>query len=308
MSNINELPNNIYERLEYLEFMLRFRGWVSRTDLKDKFGISDAAATRDIRYYKGLRIGEDSQDLNMSLNNVTKKYEINNSTFEPIFSLTIQQALAKIRKKKFCDALEMGASDGVLTPPRLGLPNIENLANITRAISNGNALDIKYRSVKNGFSNKTVIPHSLFDNGIHWYMRVYDKKRERFIDCALTRVESTSINPTSPSTKEKKSSDHQWNRIVKLELVPHPNRINVKNPKTIEYDFHMEQGCLKLEVRAPVVGYWLSIWNVDCTEDHSLEGYQYQLWLQNHQTLYDVDSRGIAPGLSDYHKEKAASL
>jgi hypothetical protein len=91
--------------------------------------------------------------------------------------------------------------------------------------------------------------------------------------------------------------------MVSLELIPHPNRKNVPHPETIDHDFKMKDGMLKLMVRAAVAGYWLHHWNVDCTENHRLEGYDYQLWLQNHQTLYDVESRGIAPGLSTYDQD-----
>lgn len=92
--------------------------------------------------------------------------------------------------------------------------------------------------------------------------------------------------------------------MVSLELVPHPNKTNVGPPETVECDFDMNEGCLVINVRAAIAGFWLYHWSVDCTEDHSLEGYDYQLWLRNHQTLYDVDSRKIAPGLSEYPYNK----
>ena len=37
-------------------------------------------------------------------------------------------------------------------------------------------------------------------------------------------------------------------------------------------------------------------WNVDCTERGTLQGAEYQLWLQNRFTLRDVDNLAIAPG------------
>ncbi|MGF1729487.1 helix-turn-helix transcriptional regulator [Photobacterium kasasachensis] len=300
MRDINELPRSTYERLEYLEFMLRFRGWVSRADLKERFGTSDAAATRDIRLYRDYSQNESNEDLNLKLNNTTKYYEIKSGTFKPLFEITIQQVLAKIRKQKFCEALDMGSSNGVLTPPRLGLPTIENLATITRSISSRAVLITKYYSVKNGFSLKKLIPHSIFDNGTRWYMRAWDIEKKSFRSYALSRILSSEVSDTLDDHADLKLLDHQWNRMVKLELVPHPNKKNVSCPQTIEHDFQMKKGCLELSVRATIAGYWLALWNVDCTENHSLKGYQYQLWLRNHQTLYDVESRMIAPGLSDY--------
>jgi len=296
MNNLDELPKNVHDRLEYLEFMLRFRGWISRADLIERFGLGEAAATRDIREYRN------AAPQNLELNQSSKKYEICEKTFEPIFDLRVQAALSKLRGAKICEALGIGDTGGILTPPRLVLPNLDILATITRALSQGATLKTTYRSVKNGQSNKRLVPHALFDNGIHWYMRAYDIEKEEFRSYALTRICTVSIDQATSLNIEIKNGDFQWSRMVSLELVPHPNTFNVPHPETIEHDFQMLDGVLKIMVRATVAGYWLHHWNVDSTEDHSLEGYNYQLWLRNHQTLYDVESREIAPGLSQYKK------
>ena len=96
---------------------------------------------------------------------------------------------------------------------------------------------------------------------------------------------------------ETRESDIQWNRIVELEIVPHPS---LKHPKTIETDYAMENGVLNVNVRAAVAGYVLHRWNVDCSEHHSLEGPEYHLWLKNHQALYGVENLVIAPGYSQH--------
>ncbi len=302
MKEINELSKIVYDRLEYLEFMLRFRGWISRGDLTLRFGIGEAAATRDIRLYKEL------SEQNLMLNQSSKKYEILEETFKPVFELPISSALSKLRTAKVSEALGMSEFDGILCPQRLSLPRIELLEKVTRAISGMKQLNISYRSVNNGLSKKIIRPHAMFDNGIHWYVRAYDESKPKnpYRSYALTRIVSIEIgNSFDPNASVgNASTDYQWNRMVNLELVPHPNEKNVKYPKTIEHDFNMSNGCLKLSVRAAVVGYWLHHWNVDCTEDHHLEGYDYQLWLRNHLTLYDVESRVIAPGLSTYHSDK----
>lgn len=294
MSNLDEKRKNVHDRLEYLEFLLRFRGWVSRVDLMERFNLSEAAATRDIRDYRK------EAPQNLKLNQSTKKYEFCVNTFKPIFELRVQTALSKLRVSKICEALGIGDTDGVLTPPRLVLPNLDILATITRAISQGATLTTIYRSLKSGKSEKKLVPHALFDNGIHWYMRAFDIEKEVFRSYVLTRICEVSIDDSVLVNTELKNKDYQWNRMVLLEIVPHPNKKNVPHPETIEHDFQMSDGVLKIMVRATVAGYWLHLWNVDCTEDSSLEGYDYQLWLRNHMTLYDVESREIAPGLSQY--------
>jgi hypothetical protein len=296
MKELSELAKNVHERLEYIEFMLRFRGWFSRADLTERFGLGEAAATRDIRLYK------DYAENNMTLDQSTKKYVLNETSFSPLFDMRIQTALSKLRTSKICEALGMSEFDGVLCPPRLTFPSVNILSEITRAISSETALNTTYRSIKNGFSEKVLVPHALFDNGVHWYMRAFDPKHEQFRSYALTRIENANIGLANTNTKAARSKDNQWNRIVTLELTPHPNRKNVEYPETVAHDFNMTDSFFSVSVRAVVAGYWLHYWSVDCTENHSLKGYEYQLWLKNHNTLYDVDSRKIAPGLSDYHK------
>lgn len=68
------------------------------------------------------------------------------------------------------------------------------------------------------------------------------------------------------------------------------------HPETIEMDYVMQDGVLKINVRAAVAGYVLRRWNVDCTEDNSLKGAEYHLWLRNRQALYGVQNLVLAPG------------
>jgi len=45
-----------------------------------------------------------------------------------------------------------------------------------------------------------------------------------------------------------------------------------------------------------MAGYLLRRWNVDCTEQGTLSGAEYQLYLRNRQTLYGAENLAIAPG------------
>ena len=58
----------------------------------------------------------------------------------------------------------------------------------------------------------------------------------------------------------------------------------------------MEQGVLELKVRAVMAEYLLRRWNVDCTQSASLIGAEYQLYLQNTNTLEGAENLAIAPG------------
>jgi hypothetical protein len=92
---------------------------------------------------------------------------------------------------------------------------------------------------------------------------------------------------------EKSDQDIQWTRIVELELVPHPDQ---PYPEITFMDYNMDQGMLKVNLRAATAGYILRKWSVDCSPDHSLRGPEYRLWLKDHLALYGVKNAVLAPG------------
>jgi hypothetical protein len=68
------------------------------------------------------------------------------------------------------------------------------------------------------------------------------------------------------------------------------------DPVYFEIDYGTIDCMLNLNVRAALASYLLRRWNVDCTENASLKGGEYQLWLRNQQTLYGAEDLAIAPG------------
>ncbi|GFO63650.1 hypothetical protein GMPD_15690 [Geomonas paludis] len=92
---------------------------------------------------------------------------------------------------------------------------------------------------------------------------------------------------------ETRDADIQWNRIVELEIAPHPK---VQYPETIELDYGMTSGVLQVNVRAAMAGYMLRHWNVDCSKGHKHDGNEMQLCLRNPAALYGVQNALMAPG------------
>ena len=175
------------------------------------------------------------------------------------------------------------------------MPDLDTLSVLTRAIKQQHAVTIKYCSFTSGFTQREMLPHSLVNNGLRWHIRAFDRRRDRFSDFVITRI----TNPRFVLDSEVKESetiqeDNQWNRIVELEIVPHPS---LKNTKPVEVDYKLDNGVLHVNVRAAVAGYLLRRWNIDCTEDGSLRGSEFHLWLRNCQALYGVKSRVMAPGI-----------
>ena len=76
-------------------------------------------------------------------------------------------------------------------------------------------------------------------------------------------------------------------------MTPYPG---VEHPGAIEVEYQMKYGMLVLDTRAPLVGYALRRWAVDCTDKNSLDPKSHHLRLFNLKTLHGVESAALAPG------------
>lgn len=276
------------ERLFFIDFKLRFLGGLNRNDLVERFGIKEAAATRDIALYRDIAPN------NLSYSAKAKNY-LSSQIFDPVFEYPDRQALT---------ALCFGLGDDQVTnnsrfviaeaPTQLNYPNLNTLAQITKAIHQQKAINIEYRSISSGLSQREIVPTALVDNGLRWHVRAFDRKRERFTDFVINRITNPIILQSPVPDQQTHEADMQWNRMVELHLMAHPK---LKHPKTIEIEYGMQNGLLKLHVRAAVVGYVLRKWNVDCSTNHIADGAEFHLWLKNTPTLYGVDNLHLAPGV-----------
>ena len=188
------------------------------------------------------------------------------------------------------------------TPTQLNTTNLTTLSVLTRAIHQQQVVQIKYHSLSSGVSSRQIVPFALVDNGLRWHIRAYDRKQSRFTDFVVNRIETPQVVESEIAEHETREADNQWNRIVELEIVPHPS---LKHPETIAMDYAMQgnknNAQLNINVRAAVAGYLLRRWNIDCSEEHSLKGMEYHLWLKNHPALYGVENLVIAPGYKKTH-------
>lgn len=276
------------ERLSYIDFRLMFLGIIQRSDLIQRFGMKEAAATRDIALYKKLA------EENLFYDTKARTYFYADS-FVPLFDYTPQRALTALTSGFGDDFVGVHTRAMLLceSPAQLGTPHLTLLSVLTRAITQHKVVKVRYYSLSSGSSTREIVPFAIVDSGLRWHVRAYDRKRSRFTDFVINRIEKPVIIKSPVHEHESKEADNQWNRIVELEIIPHPN---LEHPETIARDYDMSDGILDINVRAVVAGYLLRRWNIDCSVDHSLNGTEYHLWLRNYQALYGVSSNVIAPG------------
>lgn len=288
------------QRVVFIEFRVLFLGEVSRSDIVDFFGVSPAAATRDLASYIREFGGQ------ITLDGTTKTYRPLPG-FQPRFEHPMPQVLSALSSGYgLVQNQEAGSLIPAYVPRPISLPRWEILAPVTRAIAQRRVINIEYHSYSSGGTERELIPHALVNNGSRWHIRAYDRRRREFNDFVLTRiarVEERSDSKIAPD--ELSSEDIQWTRIVELELVPHPRQ---QRPEVTAMDFNMKDGVLKVRERAAVAGYLLRQWNVDCSPNHTekslpeehdplkRKGEEIRLWLRNQLALYGVSSAKMAPG------------
>ncbi|MEY0897823.1 hypothetical protein CYK57_00085 [Actinobacillus pleuropneumoniae] len=288
LSQIAQLPQATRDRIAHIDFTLLFKGEAVRADLVDRFSIAAAQATKDFTLYRELAPSNIEYDQKLKLH---KRGE----AFEPLFDYDVVRTLATISQ---------GYGDGFtgkVKPPlaceapyHLNKPSLSIVAKVTEGIHKGKALSITYVSLSSGETTREIVPHTLVDNGLRWHVRGFDRKHNEFRDFVLTRIKAAVVLEGSTLLEtELETQDRQWNRFVELELVPHPR---IEHSEAIELDYGMTGGVLKVEIRAATAGYLLRQWHVDCSTEHSLMGFEYQLWLRNSQALYGVTNLSIAPG------------
>lgn len=276
------------DRLAFIELRVRFTGEIRRQDLVSRFGVQSAAASRDLALYKDLAPN------NIDYDSKAKSYVIGNE-FKPAFDFPTERVLAwlsqafgdgeptKIRPWIICDM-----------PSRLSQPDLTTLAAVTRSIYQERPLKIVYHSLTSGETRREIVPFALIDNGLRWHARGFDRRNKEFRDFVITRMQRPQVLLNSEvQPHERSDQDIQWNRIVELELVPHPDQ---PRPEITTMDYKMEDGSLRLKLRAATAGYILRQWSVDCSPDHSLRGHEFRLWLKDPLAIYGVKNALLAPG------------
>ena len=288
------------QRAVFIEFMALFLGEVSRSDIVEFFGVSPAAATRDLAHYMGELGGQ------IKLDGTTKAYRPL-PDFQPRFEHPMPQVLSALSSGIGLAQNQAAVSLIPSSVPRpISLPSWEILAPISRAIAQRRVVEVEYHSYSSGKTVRELAPHALINNGSRWHIRAFDRRRKEFNDFVLTRLSRVTELPQSAvAPAEQPSEDIQWTRIVELELVPHPHQ---KRPEVTAMDFDMRAGVLHVRERAALAGYLLRQWNVDCSPDHSQKsppaeldpdkqkGEEIRLWMRNHLALYGVSSAKMAPG------------
>lgn len=271
------------QRLQYIEIMAFYTGVVTRSDVARAFGISDAAATKDLKLYSdlapdnliykhsvfGFVPAEDFREVfaNLKPANVLPLIAANLTTAggpyeeRPVYGITVES---------------------LPTPNRL--PDKSVVAQILRAIKANTRLEAVYYSLsdRDNRDPRILEPHSLVNTGLRWHVRAYNEDTYDFRDFVLSRfVDARKLEDPAESSMQY---DDDWMEVVTLRLTPHP-KLDSQKRMSLMIDYRGENELIEMPIRRALIGYALQHLSVDTTADHSLNPQAYQLALVNRDEI-----------------------
>ncbi len=271
------------QRLQYIEIMAFYTGLVTRSDVARAFGISDAAATKDLKLY-----GQRAPENLIYKHNVfgfvpAERFQALFADLSPANVLPMIAGNQAAAQGPYGDEHIYGITvDSLPLPNRL--PTATVLAQIVRAIRQQKKVNVLYHSLSDRESSpeRIIEPHSLVNTGSRWHVRAYSNNSYDFRDFVLSRfVEARLLNESAESNAEY---DDDWVEIVSLLLVPHP-KLGAQKQNSLLIDYHGENGVIELNVRRALIGYALQRLSVDTTSDHSMNPSAYPLIVKNRDEI-----------------------
>ncbi|MHB1187784.1 helix-turn-helix transcriptional regulator [Thiobacillus sp.] len=267
------------QRLQYIEVMAWYTGVVTRSDVARAFGLSDPAATKDLKLYSDLAPG------NLVYNHSVFGFEPGEgfravfADLAPAAALPVIAANLAVANGPYGDVLIYGLPTASLPLPAR-LPSPQTLAQITRAIHGRRKLRVSYRSLsqREGGAARVLEPHTLVNTGLRWHVRAYSEDTCDFRDFVLSRiVEAHCLDAPAESGEQY---DDDWVESVSLVLAPHAG-LDVDQRESLLLDYGASGEVIAVNVRRALLGYVLQRLSVDTTPDHSLNPNAYQLMLLN---------------------------
>lgn len=282
---LHEIKFVTRQRLQFIEVMAYYTGTISRSMLARAYGISDPAATKDLKMYNEL--APNNLEYNPSLFSF-----VPTASFDEVFADLSPQTVLSMFSLNLLSVDNPSGNEPIYgisaedLPLPARLPEKSVLAQIVRAIKNGKQLKATYHSLSQRDdeedSSRIIEPHALINNGLRWHLRAYNHDSYDFRDFVLSRF--TSAQVINIEAESSQTYDDDWMELITLKLKAHP-ALNEKQSLALNYDYDIQDGVIELQVRRALVGYLLQQMKVDTTIDASLNPNAYQLVIANRDEI-----------------------
>ena len=271
------------QRLQYIEIMAWYAGVVTRSDVARAFGLSDPAATKDLKLYGDLAPGNLVYNHGVFGFVPAAGFDAQFADLSPAAVLPVIAANLAVANGPYGDGLVYGLPTASLPLPAR-LPSPQTLAQITRAIHGRRKLRVSYRSLSRRESGveRVLEPHTLVNTGLRWHVRAYSEGSCDFRDFVLSRVMAAECLETPAESGEQYDDD--WVERVSLRLAPHSG-LDASSRESLLLDYGASGEVIEVNVRRALLGYVLQRLGVDTTPDHALNPNAYQLMLLNRDEI-----------------------
>ena len=259
MSDASPPGRNLAPRFEFIEWRLFWEGYLNRSDLENKFGVSTPQASVDLRNYREAA-GE-----NIEYNATEKRFVASKSMKPRFLSVSANRLLLQLRAfvngvLKRDDLMFSQVPSVDITPEVVRDVRAEILQSILSAIKSKRVLAVHYQSLTNS-RWRDIAPHALAFDGHRWHARAWCCEREEFRDFVLTRIEKLG---KLKEVEVEVNPDHDlaWQTKAELCLCPHPE-LSKEQSDAIERDYDMQGGVRKIEMRLSLAFYFIKRLNLD---------------------------------------------
>lgn len=271
------------QRLKFIEIMSWYAGVVTRSDLARAFGMSDPAATKDIKLYNDLAPGNLAYSQGVFGFVPTERFSPVFANLDPAAVLPVLAANLATMGGPYGDTLVYGLATASLPLPAR-LPDRQVLAQITRAMRGRKKLKVSYRSLsgRDRSGERILEPHTLVDTGNRWHVRAYSQDTYDFRDFVLSRFMAAEC--LSEPADSSVQYDDDWVETLQLKLGPHP-ALEAQKRESLLLDYGAVNGVIEIEVRRALLGYVLQRLDVDITPEGTMNPDAYPLRLLNRDEI-----------------------
>lgn len=241
------------QRLQYIDLCAYVLGFVNRKSLMNCFDVKEAWATKDFTAYQ-MRSGG-----NLIYDHGMKAYKPVQH-FNPVFKHDINDVIELICEGKQSFICEPRFANNAYSYSIKNIePHLANIYSVFRSIHLGNNVDVDYISRSSGKTSRLIAPHSLIKTGCFAYVRAFDHLSGEFRSFKLNRIIGSKHVNSKPIECERKNSDDEWNRDVRVVIAVNGN---LENKEAIEFDYGLIDGKLEITIKKALLMYFLMDWNI----------------------------------------------
>jgi len=286
-----KLRHGVEERFEFIEFRAYWHGRLNRSDLMDRFSVSQTQASQDFKAYLELAQG------NLVYDSVEKTYRCGDDFKAVFLDLSPENYLTSLLSIR-AGILDPAASSfktipafRVAPPPARGVRS-EILKVIVHAVDNTEAVEVRYQSMSNPEASwRWIEPHGYAFDGFRWHVRAFCCRDETFKDFLLSRILETRHDHRRATTHG--DHDEDWHTDVTFMIGPHPG-LSESQRRAICLDYGMDQdGRAAMTVPRSMLYYALKRLGLD-TDPEARRPQDQQIILLNRETIMPQSGRWVS--------------